>query len=198
MALGNETINKLDERMSEAQSSLSSYRDILHENMDVLQNNANYQLFVENTEIGSVLNEKLKKVKTVGDKTAMDVEKLLKTTIEFTERQRALNSGSDFSPADAGVNMGATVDGTVAGAAGIDPLPGTTGSAVSAAVEAFPDNVGSAMDAAFTTPVSEAIPNITDIGIPGIPGIPDLPGIPGVPDLPGIPGVPDIPGIPGI
>ena len=92
MALGNATINQLNEKMSLSQDYLRKYYDGLRDGMETLQGNVNYKSFVENTEIGRELNDKLNRIKIVGDKTASDVNQLLKTTSEFTENQRVLNS----------------------------------------------------------------------------------------------------------
>ena len=104
MALGNATINQLNESMSSSQNFLKKYYDELQGSMEALQSNVNYRSFVENTEIGQTLNEKLTRIKTVGDKTASDVNQLLKTTSEFAERQRALNSANGGSDGVGGVS----------------------------------------------------------------------------------------------
>ena len=94
MALGEKSIAELDHYMDYADNYLKRFHEKIEESIEQLTSNSNYQTFVENTEIGNELNSKILKLKEIGINTGDDVNKLLKTTRDFNERQRTLNSFS--------------------------------------------------------------------------------------------------------
>jgi len=91
MALGQSSIDRLSLLMNTADTNLKAFREELFASIDELHGNTNYNIFIENTEIGKELNDKLLKLRDVGTDTASSIEKLLNITVEFKERQKSLN-----------------------------------------------------------------------------------------------------------
>ena len=94
MALGDGTLNLISDMIDSAYGNLRKYNSQIDECIARLNNNSNYQEFVSNTEIGSTLNENLLKLRNIGNDTSDDVNRLLNTTNEFVETQRALNQST--------------------------------------------------------------------------------------------------------
>ena len=91
MALGNESIEKLAQRIAGGQRRLKEYDEYSRSSVDFLNRYPDYQSFINNTEKGRVLSEKINQLIEVGNKASRDVFRLLVATEEFLEVQRQLN-----------------------------------------------------------------------------------------------------------
>ena len=91
MALGDGTLDLISGMIDSAHGNLRNYNNQIEECFSRLNNNMNYQEFVNNTEIGNSLNGKLLQLSKIGNNSSDDVNRLLNTTSDFVETQRALN-----------------------------------------------------------------------------------------------------------
>ena len=92
MALSDSSIKELKNARSSGKNALENFRSGTSEHFEELSRNADYSLFVENTEIGRELNTTLTKLLEISSNVGNDIEKFWQAIGEFCDTQERLNS----------------------------------------------------------------------------------------------------------
>ena len=102
MALGDNSIEYVANCMSASDHNVKKFYSDIEAAINKLHSDANYMTFVENTDIGKSIDQRIMKLKGIGKSTGSDVEKLVKRTQSFLDQQRILNKRASQSQTAAG------------------------------------------------------------------------------------------------
>ena len=93
MALRKENIEKVNNHLEIASSANSNFEGRMSECESALRNDENYQLFIQGTEIGRELDEKLQKLIAISRSASQnEVANVIKLLKAFVDVQEGLNN----------------------------------------------------------------------------------------------------------